>query len=156
MIPLTVAAAALFAASFLVRPPQPFRFLALRTPVLVQEQDSAIEGRGVFVNRFYAFQGDFDEVSRRAAAELLPLGFAQVRDDRYYGWRAIQFEQPDKHRGGSVILFQDMEYKRDGSGADRRAVGWQAPGWVSVETSAVESRRLIDRVLSTARRFLGY
>ena len=136
---------------------QPFRFLDGKVPVRVDDRSTSSERR---VDRFYAFQADFDQLSQRAAEELAPHGFVLVADDRHFGPRAIQYE---RRAGGTsvgsrtafVILYQNMHYKLPQYGEPYGVVGYDDPGWASVQVYVEDPPSEFDAMVLRVRGWLG-
>jgi hypothetical protein len=115
-------------------PTEPYRFLSGHTPVQVNDKTWPT---GRIIDRSYAFRADYDDLIRRVAQELARHGLALVTDDRSFGPRAIRYESKpgatNSGHKGHVIVFQDMHYMLPQNGEPYGIVGYDDPGWASVQ-----------------------
>lgn len=113
---------------------EPYRFLDGQTPVQVSDRKGSVE---TIIDRAYAFRADFDELNQRVSQELAQQGLSAVADDHSFGPRAIQYERERNRTNSSftdfVIVYQDMHYKLPQYGEPYGIVGYDDPGWVSIQ-----------------------
>ena len=71
--------------------------------------------------------------------ELKRWGLVMVQDDNSFGPRATQYafgkeeSGSNLHEGDSVIIYQNIHYKLPRYGEPYTIVGYDEPGWVSVQ-----------------------
>jgi hypothetical protein len=134
---------------------EPFDFLAWQVPVTANDRPSS-DGR--WIVREYAFPADFEQLNHRANAELARHGFSLAADDRKFGPRAVQYERrgPDGWRMDFVILYQDMHYKLPQHGEPYSVVGYDEPGWVSVQIHLEFSPSRLEVFWRNVKQFCGF
>ena len=135
---------------------QPFRFLGRNAPVLADDRNTSSERT---IDRYYAFRGNFDEVNARVNAELTPQGFKLVSDDFSFGPRATQYERSvdaESGFGDLVIVYKDMHYQLPQHGGPHSVVGYDDPGWVSLQVRLNEPQTWLGEIVFKARERLRF
>ena len=136
-------------------PGEPYRFLNGQTPVQVNDQRRET---GRTIDRAYAFRADYDDLNRRVSQEVARHGLSLVADDRSFGPRAIQYKSKagatNGHKG-YVIVYQDMHYMLPQHGEPYGIVGYDDPGWASIQVYLDLPSSKLDGFMFKLRRLLG-
>jgi hypothetical protein len=124
-VPAILALALVALVVLLGRLSAPFEFLQGHEPLQTPQEQTAMLGRPNLENATYSFRGDFDELYKRARAELLSKGYVQIGD--FPELRHHVFKISDRVPAGApeprtVYMTGSLEHEEDGPDAGKQMI----------------------------------